>query len=293
MVSMTDVTLDYKNGNRALRGITFHVEKGEFVFLVGPSGSGKSSVVKLITAEEKPTMGSVCVCGYDTSTLKRSRVPYLRRMLGVVFQDFRIIENKNVYENVAFAMHVLGTPKKEIAKRVPYILELVGLQNMAKRMPNQISGGELQRLGIARALVNNPQMIVADEPTGNLDPAFSLEIMMLLDRINALGTTVLVVTHEKELVNRFGKRVLAIEEGRIISDRTGGYYFNETINDRGAADPGSGNRAADGDGKNLPGEQFQQEQQGKENSKSREKADGEKSGEANGKAEATPGPSEA
>lgn len=246
MVSMNDVILDYQNGNRALHGISFQVEKGEFVFLVGPSGSGKSSVVKLLTAEVRPTAGEVNVCGYDVGTVKRSQIPYLRRNLGVVFQDFRIIENKNIFENVAFAMHVLGASSKEIAQRVPYVLELVGLQNMAKRMPNQISGGELQRVGIARALVNNPQMIIADEPTGNLDPAFSLEIMMLLDRINALGTTVLVVTHEKELVNRFGKRVLAIDSGRIISDRTGGYYFHETINNgtEQAADSAAGLRAA-------------------------------------------------
>ena len=293
MIEFKNVSKVYDNNTVALKDFNLSISSGEFVFVVGASGAGKSTFLKLIMCEEEPTSGTIIVNGQDLSNIRKKDIPYLRRTMGIVFQDFRIIENKNVYENVAFAMHVLGTPKKEIAKRVPYILELVGLQNMAKRMPNQISGGELQRLGIARALVNNPQMIVADEPTGNLDPAFSLEIMMLLDRINALGTTVLVVTHEKELVNRFGKRVLAIEEGRIISDRTGGYYFNETINDRGAADPGSGNRAADGDGKNLPGEQFQQEQQGKENSESREKADGEKSGEANGKAEATPGPSEA
>lgn len=228
MVSMQDVVVDYKNGARALNGMSFHVEKGEFVFLVGPSGSGKSTIVKLLTREITPSSGVVQVNDYDIGSMKRSRIPYLRRTLGVVFQDFRIIENKTVYENVAFAMHVLGAPKKEISERVPYVLELVGLQSMADRLPHQISGGELQRVGIARALVNNPQLIVADEPTGNLDPAFSLEIMMLLDRINSLGTTVLVVSHEKELVNRFEKRVIAIDSGRVISDRTGGYYIEET-----------------------------------------------------------------
>jgi len=257
MVSMTNVVLDYKNGNRALDGVNFQIEKGEFVFLVGPSGSGKSSLVKLLTAEVRPTQGETRVCGYDVGTVRRSQIPYLRRNLGVVFQDFRIIENKTVYDNVAFAMHVLGASRKEIAQRVPYVLELVGLQDMAKRMPSQISGGELQRVGIARALVNNPQFLVADEPTGNLDPAFSLEIMLLLERINSLGTTVLVVTHEKELVNRFGKRVLTIEKGKIISDRTGGYYFHETDdrdNAAGESDSCTGEEAPQETAAAAPGE---------------------------------------
>ena len=229
MVSMKDVVLDYSNGKRALHGVNFEVEQGEFVFLVGPSGSGKSSIVKLLTAELRPTQGEVEICGYDVGTVKRSQIPFLRRQIGVVFQDFRIIPNKTIYENVAFAMHVFGAKRKEIKQRVSYVLELVGLADMAKRTPDQISGGELQRVGIARALVNNPQLIIADEPTGNLDPAFSLDIMMLLEKINELGTTILVVSHEKELVNRLGKRVLALDAGRIVSDRTGGYVFPEEV----------------------------------------------------------------
>ena len=167
------------------------------------------------------------VNGYQLESIKRASIPYMRRTLGVIFQDFRLIENKTVYDNVAFAMRVIGASEKEIKKRVPYVLELVGLENKGRRLPNELSGGEQQRVAIARALVNNPSVIIADEPTGNLDPARSLEIMMLLEQINALGTTVMVVTHEKELVNRFTKRVVAINEGLIISDGMDGYYLNE------------------------------------------------------------------
>ena len=227
MIEMKDVFKTYENGTRALKGVSLTVEDGEFVFLVGPSGSGKSTLLKLITGEIAPTEGFVGVNGYDMTRIKLSKLPYMRRTLGVVFQDFRLIENKSVYENVAFAMRVVGAGTKEIRARVPYVLDLVGLSTRAKRKPNELSGGEQQRVAIARALVNNPKVIVADEPTGNLDPARSLEIMTLLERIHELGTTVLVVTHEKELVNQFAKRVIAIDGGRIISDGMDGYYNYE------------------------------------------------------------------
>ena len=227
MIELTNVVKTYDIGTKALRGVSMKIEDGEFVFLVGPSGSGKSTIIKLLTAELAPTEGCVNVNGFQLEKIRSRAIPYLRRTLGVIFQDFRLIENKTVYDNVAFAMRVIGASEKEIKKRVPYVLELVGLENKGRRLPNELSGGEQQRVAIARALVNNPSVIIADEPTGNLDPARSLEIMMLLEQINALGTTVLVVTHERELVNRFTKRVVAINEGKIISDGMDGYYLNE------------------------------------------------------------------
>ena len=227
MIELTNVVKTYDIGTKALRGVSMKIEDGEFVFLVGPSGSGKSTIIKLLTAELAPTEGCVNVNGFQLEKIRSRAIPYLRRTLGVIFQDFRLIENKTVYDNVAFAMRVIGASEKEIKKRVPYVLELVGLENKGRRLPNELSGGEQQRVAIARALVNNPSVIIADEPTGNLDPNRSLEIMMLLEQINALGTTVMVVTHEKELVNRFTKRVVAINEGLIISDGMDGYYLNE------------------------------------------------------------------
>ena len=227
MIDLLNVTKTYETGTHALNGINMHVDDGEFVFLVGQSGSGKSTIIKLLTGELKPTSGSVLVNGYKMETIRRSKIPYMRRTLGVIFQDFRLIENKTVYENVAFAMRVVGAKNREIKERVPYVLELVGLENKGRRLPNELSGGEQQRVAIARALVNNPTMIIADEPTGNLDPARSFEIMLLLEQINALGTTVMVVTHEKGLVDRFTKRVVAIDEGRVISDGMDGYYNYE------------------------------------------------------------------
>lgn len=228
MIRMTDVFKSYENGTKALNGVNIRIDDGEFVFLVGSSGSGKSTIIKMITGEIAPTDGQVAVNGYDLNTTSSSQMPKLRRTLGVIFQDFRLIEEKNVYENVAFAMRVIGASNKEIRRRVPYVLELVGLDTKTRRKPKELSGGEQQRVAIARALVNNPRMIIADEPTGNLDPARSLEIMMLLERINELGTTVLVVTHEKVLVNRFSKRVIAIDSGKIVSDGMDGYYNYET-----------------------------------------------------------------
>ena len=228
MIRLIDIYKTYDNGTKALKGINLRIDDGEFAFLVGPSGSGKSTIIKLLTAEVAPTDGRLMVNGYNLNTIRPNQVPYLRRTLGVIFQDFRLIEKKTVAENLTFAMRVVGASSREIRKRIPYVLDLVGLSKKKDMCPNQLSGGEQQRVAIARALVNNPSMIIADEPTGNLDPMRSLEIMMLLERINELGTTMLVVTHEKELVNRFSKRVVAIESGRIISDETGGYYNNET-----------------------------------------------------------------
>ena len=227
MIEFTYVEKSYAEGNVALRGITMQIEDGEFAFLVGPSGSGKSTIIKLITGELKPTAGAVHVNGYSLERIRKREIPFLRRTVGVVFQDFRLIGTKTVYENVAFAMRVIGAREKEIRDRVPYVLDLVGLETKAKRHPGELSGGERQRLAIARALVNNPSTIIADEPTGNLDPALSFEIMTLLQEINNLGTTMLVVTHEKSLVEQFNKRVIAIDEGLVVSDGMDGYYHYE------------------------------------------------------------------
>ena len=229
MIRLIDVYKEYDNGTKALKGVNMRIDDGEFVFLVGPSGSGKSTIIKLITAEIAPTEGRLMVNGYNLNNISPRQVPYMRRTLGIVFQDFRLIQKKTVYENLSFAMRAIGASSRELRRRIPYVLQLVGLEQKADRYPGQLSGGEQQRVAIARALVNNPSMIIADEPTGNLDPQRSLEIMMLLERINELGTTMLVVTHEKNLVNRFDKRVVAIENGRIISDKTGGYYNGEKI----------------------------------------------------------------
>jgi len=227
MIEFTDVVKSYTTGNTALKGVSMQIQDGEFVFLVGPSGSGKSTIIKLITGELKPTSGSVHVNGYSLERIRKREVPYLRRTVGVVFQDFRLIHTMTVAENVAFAMRVVGASEREIRERVPYVLELVGLDTKSRRHPSELSGGEQQRLAIARALVNNPSTIIADEPTGNLDPARSLEIMTLLQEINNLGTTVLVVTHEMDLVERFAKRVISIDDGLIVSDGLDGYYHYE------------------------------------------------------------------
>ncbi len=218
MIDFNNVKKSYEEGNTALNGVSMQIDDGEFCFLVGPSGSGKSTIIKIITGELKPTSGTVRVNGYSLERIRKREVPYLRRTVGVVFQDFRLIDKMTVYENVAFAMRVVGAREKEIRERVPYVLELVGLVNNATRHPNELSGGEQQRLAIARALVNNPSTIIADEPTGNLDPERAFEIMALLQEINNLGTTVLVVTHAQNLVKLFGKRVIAINDGLIVSD---------------------------------------------------------------------------
>ena len=218
MIQFTNVVKTYQQGNNALNGATMQIEDGEFEFLIGPSGSGKSTIIKLITGELKPTSGTVHVNGYSLERIRKREIPYLRRTVGVVFQDFRLIDKMTVYDNVAFAMRVVGAKEKEIKERVPYVLELVGLESKMNRHPNEMSGGEQQRLAIARALVNNPSTIIADEPTGNLDPERSFEIMALLQEINNLGTTVLVVTHDQNLVEIFNKRVIAIDDGVVVSD---------------------------------------------------------------------------
>lgn len=219
MIKLTKVSKIYPSGIRALRNVDLIVGDGEFVFVVGISGSGKSTLTKVIMTEEKPTSGSVLVNGFELSTIKKRKVPIIRRSIGVVFQDFRLIPYMNVYDNVAFALRVTNVTSRDIRKRVPYILNLVGLAGKAKAMPDQISGGEQQRVALARALVNNPSMIIADEPTGNIDPEMTYEIMELLLEINKLGTTVLMVTHEQDLVDHFHKRVITIDKGQIVSDR--------------------------------------------------------------------------
>ena len=218
MIQFTDVTKSYTEGNTALNGASLQIEDGEFVFLVGPSGSGKSTIMKIITGELKPTSGQVHVNGYNLERIRKRDIPYMRRTLGVVFQDFRLIPNMTVYDNVAYAMRVIGAREAEIKDRVPYVLDLVGLTGKERRRPTEMSGGEQQRLAIARALVNNPSMIIADEPTGNLDPERSFEIMALLQEINNLGTTVLVVTHAQNLVELFHKRTIVINDGVVVND---------------------------------------------------------------------------
>lgn len=223
MIRLTDVQKEYDNGTLALRGISLTIEDGEFVFLVGPSGSGKSTIIKLLTGEVAPTDGRIAINGFSLTNISRKQIPLLRRSIGVIFQDFRLIEKKTVYENLSFAMRAVGKTPREIRKRIPYILELVGLDKKMDSYPTELSGGEQQRVAIARALINNPSTIIADEPTGNLDPERSLEIMMLLERINRLGTTLVVVTHEKDLVNKFQKRVISLQQGHITGDAVG-YY---------------------------------------------------------------------
>lgn len=223
MIRLKDVEKTYENGTEALQGISFTIEDGEFVFLVGPSGSGKSTIIKLLTGEVIPTAGRVMVNGFSMSRISDRQIPYMRRTIGVIFQDFRLIPKKTVFDNLSLAMRAVGATPRDIRTRIPYVLELVGLKGMEDRYPDELSGGEQQRVAIARALVNNPSTIVADEPTGNLDPARSLEIMTLLERINALGTTVIVVTHERGLVNHFNKRVIYLDSGRVVGDATGTY----------------------------------------------------------------------
>ena len=230
MIRLIDVHKEYENGMEALKGMDLRIDDGEFVFLVGPSGSGKSTIIKLLTGEVRATSGRVMVNGYNLGNIRNWQIPYMRRTLGVIFQDFRLIDKKTVGQNLEFAMRVIGASRREMRRRIPYVLDLVGLKDKLDAHPNELSGGEQQRVAIARALINNPQMIIADEPTGNLDPQRSLEIMTLLERINSMGTTMLIVTHEKELVNRFSKRVVAIENGKMISDGQGGYYKHEKAN---------------------------------------------------------------
>ncbi len=224
MIDFVNVKKAYPNGTHALKGINLHIDDGEFVFVVGHSGAGKTTLMKLLLREEKPTSGKLIVGNYNLTEMSNFKVPYYRRELGVVFQDFRLFPKKTVYENVAFAMEVVGTPRKMIRRRVPAILNTVNLAGKQDSFPNEISGGEQQRVALARALANNPKVIIADEPTGNIDPKMSLEIMNLLIKINKLGKTVIVVTHEKNLVDYYNKRVVILKDGLITEDRVGGMF---------------------------------------------------------------------
>lgn len=226
MIEFKNVSKVYNNGTEALRNLSLSIAKGEFVFIVGSSGAGKSTFLKLIMREEVPNSGEIVINGRKLSTVRKRDVPYLRRTMGIVFQDFRLIDKMTVYDNVAFAMHIVGASDREIRKRVPYVLGLVGLEKKMDNHPAELSGGEQQRVGLARALVNNPSMIIADEPTGNVDPAMSYEIVELLTEINRRGTTVLMVTHEHDLVKRFPRRVIEIQGGTVVGD-TGSEVRNE------------------------------------------------------------------
>ncbi|MDQ3940819.1 MAG: cell division ATP-binding protein FtsE [Actinomycetota bacterium] len=224
MIRTEEVVKEYKGGVRAVDGASIDIEKGEFVFLVGPSGSGKSTFMKLLTKEEEPTSGEIYVAGKNLNSLPRWRVPYLRRNVGCVFQDFKLLPNKTVFENVAFGLEVIGRPKSLVQKQVPQILELVGLGEKLDRFPDELSGGEQQRVSIARAFVNRPLILLADEPTGNLDPATSVGIMRLLDRINRTGTTVVMATHDHAIVDSMRRRVIELENGRVVRDQSRGIY---------------------------------------------------------------------
>ena len=237
MIRFSNVKKTYPNGTQALRGLSFELKDGEFAFLVGPSGAGKSTILSLLTAEEPISSGNLMVNGYNLNTIRPRQVPYLRRSLGIVFQDFRLIEKKTVFENMSFIMRIIGASPREMRRRIPYVLELVGLEDKITSYPGELSGGEQQRVAIARALVNNPSTIIADEPTGNLDPERSLEIMTLLERINALGTTMLVVTHEKALVNHFNKRVIHIKDGVVVGDEEDGFYIYENTDKEEKKEP--------------------------------------------------------
>ena len=226
MIEFRNVSKVYNKNVKALTNVNINIDKGEFVFLVGPSGAGKSTFIKMLLKEVEPSTGNIVMGNEDLSKIKRRQIPYHRRKIGMVFQDFRLIPTLNVYENVAFAMRVVGASPKEIRKRVPMVLSLVGLSNKYKMFPTELSGGEQQRVSIARAIVNNPKVLIADEPTGNLDPETAKEIMELIDDINKAGTTVVMATHAKEIVNSLKKRVIAIDKGEVVSDvQKGGYEY--------------------------------------------------------------------
>ena len=227
MIEMKDVVKKYDNGTTALRGVTVHIEPGEFAYIVGPSGAGKSTFIKMMYREEKATKGRIRVGKYDLMKIKDRQIPFLRRYVGVVFQDFKLLQNKTVYENVAYAMEVIEKSPREIKRRVDEVLELVNLKHRMNNFPNELSGGEQQRVAIARAIVNTPGILIADEPTGNLDPDTSMEIMDILERINEQGTTIVMATHNSQIVNEKKHRVLAIESGQIVRDQEQGEYGYE------------------------------------------------------------------
>ena len=222
MIRLKDVEMEYPNGTRAIRGISAAIEDGEFVFLVGPSGSGKSTIIKMLTGEEVPTAGRIMINGFSVSNIAERQVPMMRRTLGVIFQDFRLIEKKTVYENLEFVMRAVGMPKKEIKQRITYVLQLVGLEKKAENFPSELSGGEQQRVAVARALAHGPKLIIADEPTGNIDPEMSMDIMQLFEAINKVHITVVVVTHEHELVHKlaakYNNRIITLANGHVASD---------------------------------------------------------------------------
>ena len=228
MLEMTDVSKTYHGGNVALRNINIRIEQGEFVFIVGPSGAGKSTFIKLLFREVLPTSGSIRLNDVDILNLTAKEVPYLRRQLGIIFQDYRLLPDRTVYDNVAFAMQVIEAPSRKIKRRVMNVLDLVGLRRRAYSKPNELSGGEQQRIAIARAIVNSPSLVIADEPTGNLDPETSMEIMEIFQEINNTGTTIIMATHDKEIVDSMGKRVIAIEHGEIVRDELNGVYGYES-----------------------------------------------------------------
>lgn len=224
MITFENVSKIYDNGYGALKGVSFHINKGEFVFFVGSSAAGKSTIIKLMMKEENATGGNIIINDIDVNDLRHKEIPYFRRTLGVVFQDFRLLPNKTVQENVSFAMEIVGAPSKEIRRNVPLVLSQVGLSNKAKMYPHQLSGGEQQRVAIARAIVNNPVVLIADEPTGNLDPDTALEIMAIIEEINKRGTTVVMATHAEKIVNDMKKRVIMVERGIITRDENEGGY---------------------------------------------------------------------
>lgn len=227
MIELINISKRYKNGVMALSNINVKIDKGEFVFLVGPSGAGKSTLIKMLLKEVEPTQGRIIIDREDITYIHRRKVPYVRRKTGVVFQDFRLLENKTVYENVAFAMEIIESSPREIRRQVPMILSMVGLSDKAKAYPNQLSGGEQQRVSIARAIINSPPILIADEPTGNLDPETSWEIMKLLRNINRRGTTIVMATHAKDIVDLMQQRVIALEKGNVARDEKGGSYGYE------------------------------------------------------------------
>ncbi len=227
MIYFDEVTKVYRGGNKSLDKVTFTINEGEFVSLVGPSGSGKTTLIKLLLAEEAPSDGRVLFEELDINTLHRYQVPAYRRRIGVVFQDFRLLPNKTTYENIAFAMEAAGQSDQDIAADVPYVLDLVDLSDMKYRFPRELSGGELQRLAIARAIINQPEVIIADEPTGNLDPVATAEVIQILKKINDLGTTVILATHDKQVVDRLKKRVVSLEKGKLVRDEEKGKYIIE------------------------------------------------------------------
>lgn len=227
MIKLNRVSKQYPNGVTALRDISVHIEHGDFVFVVGPSGAGKSTFVKLLLKEVQPNSGTIVIDGDDVTKVHKRRIPYLRRKVGVVFQDFRLLPNKTVYENVAFAMEITGASSRLIRKQVPMILSIVGLSGKGKHYPNQLSGGEQQRVSIARAIINNPPILICDEPTGNLDPETSWDIMKILKQINRRGTTIIMATHDKEIVDTMQMRVIALENGKMVRDEKGGKYGYE------------------------------------------------------------------